>query len=103
MIKRGWIIVLLMTLTPVAAMAETVEGKLGHVSFQEQTIEVNGMVYQVNVETTRVTYRGERMGEEDLRPGDDVILVFGEHNASDGKRQLDAVILIRGSKSGLES
>lgn len=103
MIKRIWMIALLVVLVPVAANAEMVEGKLGHVSFHENVIEVNGMVYQVNVETTRVTYRGERVGEEELRPGDDVILVFGEQNDGDGNRQLDAVILVRGSKSGLES
>lgn len=103
MFKKVWIIAALLMLTPVAAMAEVIEGKLNSVSFNEEQIEVNGLVYDVVTESTRVIYQGEQLGEEDLRPGDDVRLILGEKGGPNGKQVLEAVILIRGSKSGLES
>ena len=93
----------LIMLTPLVVMAETIEGTLDAVSFNEQMITVSGEVYEVNTEITRVIYQGEALGEEDLRPGDDVILVIGEQSGPDGKRLLEMVILLRGSKPGLDS
>ena len=103
MFKKVWIVAALLMLTPVAALAEAIDGKLDSVSFNEDRIEVDGVVYDVVTESTRVIYQGEHMGEEDLSPGDDVRLIFGEQNEGRGKQVLEAVILIRGSKSGLES
>ncbi len=103
MFKNVWIVAALLMLTPVAALAEAIDGKLDSVSFNEDRIEVDGVVYDVVTESTRVIYQGEHMGEEDLSPGDDVRLILGEQNGGRGKQVLEAVILIRGSKSGLES
>ncbi len=103
MFKKVWIAAALLMLTPVAAMAEAIEGKLDSVSFNQERIEVDGVVYEVVTESTRIIYQGEQMGEEDLSPGDDVRLIFGEQSGDQGKQVLEAVILIRGSKSGLES
>jgi len=103
MFKKVWIIAALLMLMPVAAMAEAIEGKLNSVSLNQEKIEVNGVVYDVVTESTRIIYQGEQLSEEDLRPGDDVRLIFGEQGGGQGKQVLEAVILIRGSKSGLES
>ena len=103
MFKKVWIIAALLMLMPVAAMAEAIEGKLNSVSLNQEKIEVNGVVYDVVTESTRIIYQGEQLSEEDLRPGDDVRLIFGEQGGGQGKPVLEAVILIRGSKSGLES
>lgn len=103
MFKKVWIIAALLMLMPIAAMADAIEGKLNRVSLNQEKIEVDGVVYDVVTESTRIIYQGEQLGEEDLRPGDDVRLIFGEHGGGQGKQVLEAVILIRGSKSGLES
>lgn len=101
--RIGWIFACLLLLTPTISFAEEVRGKLNDVSFSEGIIEVNGIVYNVITEETRVSFHGERMGEEDLRPGDDVVLVLGKQRNRGEKRDLRAVILVRGSKGGLDS
>lgn len=100
---RNYILATLILLAPSSLLAETVEGKLDAVSLNRETVSVNGVIYDVNTEMTRVLYRGERMGEEDLRPGDDVILVFDDGTAPREKRRLLTIILVSGSKGGLES
>lgn len=105
MYKRFTLVLLLLLMLPMSALAETVKGKLGEVSFQRGIVVVDGETYEVNTETTQVIYHGARLGEEDLRPGDDVELLISG-SAGQGKERkpvLKAIMLIRGSKPGLES
>ena len=103
MLKTGWLLGLLIVLSPMELMAETVTGTLDAVSFHKETIRVDGVTFDVNTEATRVLYRSEVLGEEDLRPGDKVELHMGNRRGGSEKRVLELIILIRGSKSGLDS
>lgn len=103
MIRQGWILAALLLLLPASLMAETIEGKLDSLNFHKGRIKVDGVVYEVITEATRIMYNGETMSEEDLRPGDDVQLILGQQRNRKEARELEAIILVRGSKPGLES
>ena len=103
MYKRILILALTLFLAHPVMAQETVKGKLDYLSIPGEIVEVEGKVYHVNTETTRIIYQGERVGEEDLRPGDDVILYLERKGKNQKKRELKAIILVRGSKTGLES
>ena len=108
MMKKILILMTVLFMMPGSVLAENIRGRLDYVSFADELIEVNGIKYDVNTELTRVVYHGEEMGEEDLREGDEVILVMDNASRStardkNGKRVLKTVIIVRGSKPGLES
>jgi hypothetical protein len=96
-----WALALLMC--PTWLLAETIEGKLNYVYLNGNTITVDGETYTAITESTQVLYNGKSVGEESLKPGDEVVLVFSDEEAANGLKILHAVILVRGSKSGLDS
>ena len=99
---RVLLIILLATMAGLA-QAETISGRLDRVSFEEGIIEINGTVYQVQAEATRVRLRGAMLSEEDLRNGDQVEIILSDTVDQEGKRELRSVNILRGSKTGLES
>lgn len=86
-----------------AQAQERIEGTLDKVYLPGNYVVVNGKEYKVNTELTQVLYRGLNVGEESLSKGDRVQLVFDGSVAADGLPNLLAIILLRGSKSGLDS
>lgn len=101
MSKILWLLALL--LCPLSLLAETIEGRLDSVYLNGNTVKVNGVTYTANMEATRVFYQGQFVGEESLTPGDDVQLIFSDEQASGMLRKLEMIILVRGSKQGLDS
>jgi len=100
--RINWLLVLL--LCPMSLWAETIEGRLDSVYLNDNTIKVSGVTYTANMEATKVFYRGQFVGEEGLTPGDLVQLVFNDEAPSPGMlRTLQMIILVRGSKQGLDS
>ena len=100
---RFLLIIGLVLSAQIQAADNTVRGRLDDVSFSDQIVVVDGVTYEVITESTKVLYGGETVGEEGLTAGDLVQLIMGEEDPAKGKTHLIAVIIIQGSKSGLES
>jgi len=96
-----WLLALLLCSS--SLLAETIEGRLDSVYLNGNTIKVNGVTYTANMEATKVFYQGQFVGEEGLTPGDDVQLIFSDEQANGMLRNLQMIILVRGSKTGLDS
>lgn len=112
MFKRiTFVLALLLIMLPFATQAETVKGRLGSFSFQKGLVEVSGVEYTLNTSTTQVLFGSTNIGEEDLRRGDTVELIIGDalqadagdDSELDDRPVLERVLLIRGSKEGLDS
>ena len=82
---------------------ERVRGKLDSVNLSANRIVVDGTEYVVNTELTRVLFKGIEVGEEGLARGDRVELVLREAENDSGPDFLVAILLLRGSRSGLDS
>jgi len=94
----------LFVMMPLQIQAEDrVRGRLDSVYLAGKQIEVDGKVYIVNTEVTKVIYNGQIVGEEGLLPGDLVELILeSSENGTDIPR-LIAILLLRGSKPELDS
>lgn len=84
-------------------MAETIQGKLGEFYLNGNSITVDGRTYDCNMEVTKVFYNGQLVGEEGLTVGDEVQLVFSDETVPGEPKILEMIILLRGSKKGLDS
>ncbi len=96
------ILALALLLTSPLTLAEKITGTLNRVSFSEHFIQVDNETLEVNTDYTRVIYHGDTVGEESLRPGDQVELIISDDTGANQRRDLHTVILLRGSKSGLD-
>lgn len=101
--KSFVLMAVLLGLAGTLAAEERVRGTLDSVYLEGKLVVVNGKEYKVNTEYTKVIYRGLSVGEESLRKGDQVELVFADSKTEDGLSQLLQIRLLRGSKSGLDS
>jgi len=97
------LLILIALLSPGMAVAETIDGRLDEVYLNSETITVDGVVYEVVTENTKVYYGGSVVGEEALTKGDKVRLIFSDEAGPGGKRVLELIILVSGSKGGLDS
>ncbi len=89
---------------PNTSLAQTrVTGTLEDVHLASHLVVVDGTTYDVDTQLTQVIYRGEEVGEESLLPGDLVELVLAPPEITGGRPQLLAILLLRGSKTGLDS
>lgn len=93
---------LIMMITASLHAQERVRGRLDSVHLTDNRIVVNGVEYRANTELTRVLYKGLDVGEEGLSKGDQVELVFEQASGSEPMR-LVAILLLRGSRAGLDS
>ena len=97
------LLLLLALLYPGWLMAETIEGKLNEVYLNGNTITVDGVTYNANMEATKVRYHRSVVGEESLTPGDKVRLIFSDEFVPGALRQLNVIILLDAQKKGLDS
>lgn len=99
----GFLLSLLISLPVQGQVQERVQGRLDSVDLINNRIEVDGTNYVVNAELAKVIYNGQSVGEESLTPGDLVGLVFSEPEDQQGTPMVIAIVLLRGSKPGLDS
>jgi hypothetical protein len=100
---KNVILVILLLAFPSLLMAETINGRLDDVYRSGNTITVDGVNYQVNMDATKIYHGRNQIGEEDLSQGDEVTLVFSDEVNEQQQRVLTAIILVRGRKQGLDS
>jgi hypothetical protein len=104
---RNFTIALLLTFfvtMPLQIQAEDrVRGRLDSVFLAGKHIEVDGKIYIVNTEMTKVIYNGQSVGEESLLPGDLVELILASSENGTDIPRLIAILLLRGSKPELDS
>jgi hypothetical protein len=102
-LKQALAILVLASLAQTAVMADTITGKFEYLNRSEGLIVVDGQRISVNMETTRISFEGENVGEEGLKAGDQVTLILGENKGLDGRPSLKHIILVNSRKPGLDS
>lgn len=104
MIKQSCKTLLLLLIMAPAVLADSsVRGKLDYLSLPAGIVEVNGRTFDVETENTRIIYNGRTISEEDIQPGDEVVLHFDEGSKSRKKKSLKQITLLTVSKPGFES
>lgn len=87
---------LVFLLLPGLLLAETVNGVLDGINPTSNTVIVNGVAYETNVENVPIYYNERRISPQDLHPGDEVQLVLSDQQGQSVERKIDTIILIRG-------
>ncbi len=93
---------LLLLLQPMHSFAAGLTGTLNAYSVKEKRLTVNQQIYWVDLENLNITYDGESVGMDPLRPGLRVRVIFSENEKQQGQGeiiQLEIITRIPGMES----
>lgn len=102
-LKHTILIIASVLIAPSLVMGDEVSGRFGYLDLSKGLIVVDGKEITANMETTRISYMGENIGEEGLRSGDKITLVFNQNRGLDGNIILIRIILNRSARPGVDS
>jgi len=95
-------LLLLLLLQPVNSFAAGITGTLNKYSVKEKSLTVNQQIYRVDLENLKITYDGESVGMEILKPGLRVRVIFSENERQQNQGeviQLEVITRIPGMES----